>query len=593
MRKFLLFLTALLSFNLTTLHSYAQTNNAQSASTGVPTRDFAQFDSPREAMEHFLSAMVEYKQNPQTSILDRATEAFNLSHIDPAARRSIARRAAEHLINTLDRLERINLDEIPTEMDAPIWYFRRQNINLNDQRVYVEIAIAETPAAGDYDQVTWLFTPETIETIPHYFRFVRERPVVEGVQELQTLREKILSKLPSSLRKEHFVLYTWQWIGIFLILLIGLIADQFFKFYLNLITRRFLRKQNILFDEKLQKKLAWPITFIFIAIFWNLGVVALDFSQTALSFSLRMGRVLFTIGLITALYHIVDIVSYYFQELARRSSNRFDDILVPLVRKAAKTVIVAVGIVAVGDSLTFDMKGILAGLGIGGIAFALAARDTISNMFGSITVLLDRPFHIGDWVNIGGNVEGVVEEVGLRSTRIRTFYNSQITVPNGQLTNVHIDNYGRRSYRRFLTTLGLQYDTPPEKIEAFCEAIRQIILNKESTRKDLFHIYFNDFNNSSLDIMVYIFFKVPDWQTELAERHQFLLDVLRVGAEIGVRFAFPTQTLHVYNEENQAYKAFDLSTQDLDSVAKENARKILERPINTFKNGHRSSSDAF
>ena len=111
------------------------------------------------------------------------------------------------------------------------------------------------------------------------------------------------------------------------------------------------------------------------------------------------------------------------------------------------------------------MKSIIAGLGIGGIAFALAAKDTLSNIFGSLTVLVDRPFHIGDWVVIGGETEGNVEDVGLRSTRIRTFYDSIVTVPNGQLTNVVIDNFGQRKYRRYRTNVSVEYSTPLKRLK--------------------------------------------------------------------------------------------------------------------------------
>ncbi|MBT5095065.1 MAG: mechanosensitive ion channel family protein, partial [Halobacteriovoraceae bacterium] len=235
---------------------------------------------------------------------------------------------------------------------------------------------------------------------------------------------------------------------------------------------------------------------------------------------------------------------------ARESDNKFDDILAPLFRKTAKFFVVAIGFIFIGDSLTLDMKSIIAGLGIGGLAFALAAKDTIGNIFGSLTVLLDRPFRIGDWVHIDGTVEGMVEEVGLRSTRIRTFYDSLITLPNGRLTNAHIDNYGQRKYRRFTTKVGVQYDTSPEKLEEFCQGIRQIIKDHEFTRKDYFHVYFNGFNNSSLDILVYVFWQVPNWAKELEEKHRFLMDILKLGNKMGIDFAFPTQTIHLQGQDN-------------------------------------------
>lgn len=285
------------------------------------------------------------------------------------------------------------------------------------------------------------------------------------------------------------------------------------------------------------------------SVFWIFGTEMIALPGQASAIVYRIGSILLTLGVVFLLYLLVDIISLYFYQRALKTENKFDDILVPLIRKTLKTFVVLMGLIMVGESFTLDMKNILAGLGIGGIAFALAAKDTISNIFGSITVLFDRPFRIGDWVVIDGKIEGTIEEVGLRSTRIRTFYNSLITLPNGQLTNVHIDNLGQRTYRRFKTTVSVQYDTPPEKIEALCEGIRHIILNHKWTRKDYFHVYFNNLSDSSLDILVYLFWKVPDWSQELAERHRLLIDILRLGRELDIKFAFPTQTVHLHQSE--------------------------------------------
>ncbi|MHC4977332.1 MAG: mechanosensitive ion channel family protein, partial [Planctomycetota bacterium] len=194
---------------------------------------------------------------------------------------------------------------------------------------------------------------------------------------------------------------------------------------------------------------------------------------------------------------------------------------------------------------------LLTGLGIGGLAVAFAAKDTIENFFGSVAVIMDHPFQVGDWVVVEG-VEGIVEELGFRSTRIRTFYNSQVTIPNATLVRATVDNYGRRKYRRFKADLNITYDTPPETIEAFCEGLRELIRLHPYTRKDYHCVYFNNMGAHSLDILVYTFFEAPDWQTELRERQRFLLDVLRLAKQLGVEFAFPTQTLWVNPEDDNA-----------------------------------------
>ena len=207
-------------------------------------------------------------------------------------------------------------------------------------------------------------------------------------------------------------------------------------------------------------------------------------------------------------------------------------------------VFVAFGLIYGAQSLHINIVPLITGLGIGGLAFAFAAKDTIENFFGSIAVILDRPFEVGDWVVIDGT-EGTVVELGFRSTRIRTFYDSLITVPNAALVRATVDNYGRRRYRRWKTYIGIQYDTPPEKMVQFVEGIRQIIRDHPHTRKDYFHVYYNQFGASSLDILLYVFHEVPDWSVELQERERLFIDIFKLAADVGVSFAFPTQTVHI------------------------------------------------
>jgi MscS family membrane protein len=215
-----------------------------------------------------------------------------------------------------------------------------------------------------------------------------------------------------------------------------------------------------------------------------------------------------------------------------------------MVKRTAKIFIAAIGLVYLASAFSIEILPLLTGLGIGGLAVAFAAKDTIENFFGSVAVILDRPFEIGDWIYVN-EVEGTVEDLGFRSTRIRTFYNSLVTVPNATLVRAKVDNYGRRKYRRFKTMINVTYDTHPDKIEAFCSGIREIIKLHPYTRKDYYHVWLNNFGPHSLDILVYMFFECPDWSIELREKHRFMLDVVRLADRMGVEFAFPTQTLHV------------------------------------------------
>jgi MscS family membrane protein len=232
--------------------------------------------------------------------------------------------------------------------------------------------------------------------------------------------------------------------------------------------------------------------------------------------------------------------------------------------------------------LHINITSLLAGLGLGGIAFALAAQDTVKNFFGSVTVLLDRSFQVGDWVVVG-DIEGTVEELGFRSTRIRTFYNSLITLPNSNLISAHVDNYGERRYRRWKTYLGVAYGTPPVTVDALCEGIRELVRRHPYTRKDYYHVYLNEFGAHSLDILLYIFFETPDWATELRERHRLAVDILRLARHLGVEIAFPTQTLYLKRDHGTSPVPMDdrygLSSDAEQKRAREEARRLIDASL--------------
>lgn len=279
-------------------------------------------------------------------------------------------------------------------------------------------------------------------------------------------------------------------------------------------------------------------------------------------------------------YRIVDVLGAF---VANNKDIRFtqhDEILIPMLRTVLRILVVVIVILFVADYwFKRPPSAVLGALGIGGVALAFAAKDTISNFFGSMTVLMDRPFGIGDWVVVGG-VEGTVERLGFRSTRVRTFYNSVVTIPNARMADTNVDNYGQRKYRRVRVMLSLTYDTPPEKIDAFCEGIRELIRLHPYTRKDYYHVYFNKFAASSLDVLLYAFSQVPDWSTELRERHKLFNDILRLAKRIGVDFAFPTQTLLMESVGEKAKRIEDATSKmaisDPDEHGVQHAAKLFE-----------------
>lgn len=356
--------------------------------------------------------------------------------------------------------------------------------------------------------------------------------------------QTVIDSLPPVLKTRFVGTQFWKIVALGLIASVGLVLRTIFQF----IVRRRLSPVAEKFGAQavghVVDVIAGPGSILVVS-----GLLALLYPQLGLSPWLHhaMGvavRSMAILSIVLSFYRLVDVFADRMAAKAGETDSKLDDQLVPLVRKALKVLVVLSGALFLLQNLDVNVGSLVAGLGIGGVAVALAAKDTIANFFGSLMIFIDRPFQIGDWVKVG-DTEGIVEVVGFRSTRVRTFYNSLVTVPNAHFTESTIDNIGLRYYRRLKTTLGLTYDTSPEQIQAFVEGIRAIIVANPSTRKDSYEIHFNDFGAHSLDIMVYLFLKVQTWSDELRERHNILLEILRLAKELKVEFAFPTQTLHL------------------------------------------------
>ena len=357
--------------------------------------------------------------------------------------------------------------------------------------------------------------------------------------------------LPDGLQSgEFFGLAYWQWFALPALLFLGVLADWTVRAITRPLANRIIRQFHGRAEEETLRAAVRALGLLSGAITVYVFLPALGLTGFLRQAAIASLQVFAVLAGTWIAWRVTDLVADILIHRALRTRSRFDDILVPMLRKTAKLFILAFGVIYTAQALDFNIVPLLTGLGIGGLAFAFAAKDTVENFFGSIAVVLDRPFEVGDWVLIG-EIEGTVEELGFRSTRIRTFYDSQVTIPNSTLVRATVDNYGRRAHRRWKTTLGVQYDTPPEKLLAFTEGIRELVRRHPHTRKDYYQVWCNDFGASSLDILLYIFFRVPDWSTELRERERFFVDIVRLADRLGVQFAFPTQTLHLYQEKHR------------------------------------------
>lgn len=358
---------------------------------------------------------------------------------------------------------------------------------------------------------------------------------------------RLLELLPKMGGQKIMGLHLYQYIGVLILALISVVIHKVSSYlFERIITQMVLKAGYEKLADHFLSPVAKPISIFVIILLLVILLPVLQLPpDTAQYIVLTLKALLPLFGTIV-FYRIVDILTMYLEHLAQKTQSTLDDQLVPLLRKALKTFVVVIGTLFILQSLNIPIIPLLTGLSIGGLAFALAAQDTIKNFFGSLMIFIDRPFQIGDWIT-SGEIDGSVEEVGFRSSRIRTFRNSLMYVPNSKLADSTIDNHGMRQYRRFYTQIAVTYDTPPELIEAFVQGLRKMVEKHPDTRKDYYNIYFNDMVSFSLNIMFYIFFEVPDWPAELKARHEILMEILKLGKQLEVNFAFPTQTLHMEN----------------------------------------------
>ena len=243
--------------------------------------------------------------------------------------------------------------------------------------------------------------------------------------------------------------------------------------------------------------------------------------------------------------------SYYlfsiFRKVAQKTESKLDDQFLPILEKLSGVLIFTLALLLILQNFGIQVFSVLAGLGLGGLALALAAKDSAANLFGSMMILADQPFNIGDWVKIGES-EGTVEEIGLRSTRIRTFYNSLIIIPNSIVAISTLDNLGKREFRRFRHIIGIEYGTPKENIDRFMDELKKWLSTASLTINDRTQVRMNSLGSHSLDVLVYVFFKVNNWDEELVERERLIFKILELSEKHAAPIAFPTQTLHIKKE---------------------------------------------
>ncbi|MBW1925284.1 MAG: mechanosensitive ion channel family protein [Deltaproteobacteria bacterium] len=337
----------------------------------------------------------------------------------------------------------------------------------------------------------------------------------------------------------------WRLLALFGIILISLLAGKVARVLLTRIGLRFEARNRRIIAVTL-KAVGRGAVLLMAAAGIALGLALLELRGWVAEASETVSGILVSVGVGYFLYWLVDIPTTWLSTLAGRTETKLDDMLVPIVRKSLRVTVVILVLVQVAQILSDKpITSIIAGLGIGGLAFALAAQDTIKNFFGSVVLFADKPFEMGDRIVVEGH-DGVVEEVGLRSTKVRTLDGHLVTIPNGELANKIIRNIGKRPYIRRVANLTITYDTPPEKVERAVEIVKEILEDHEGMDPELpARVYFSEFNADALNILVIYWYHPPNYWDYMAFTERFNKAVFEKFLEEGIEFAFPTQTLYL------------------------------------------------
>jgi MscS family membrane protein len=434
----------------------------------------------------------------------------------------------------LDRTLWFDLDVISDEpkgnLDDGLPSYRESLGVVKTPERSVEILLQRVPRQDGV--LIWKFSNRTVQQLPHLYKYY-------GYKRFE---EQLSKWFPDV---TFLGWQSWQW----LLFLIAIVASYFAVLIPTWLAAAVLRRRHTEISERLSYLVARPVRILL----W-FGLVVASAHYIGLSASLRelhKADTLLIIALTWVGISLVDVGFDWWADRMVKSGQKEARVLLRPIRSFARILIVVMAVLVWLDNLGFNINTLLTGLGVGGIAMALAAQDTLKNFIGSVMILLDKPYSIGQRIVIKGH-DGIVEEIGLRSTKMRLLTGHQTTVPNEEMARLDIENIGRRPHIRRLFNVTITYDTPPDKIEKAIHIIEKILENHEGMDPDLPpRVYFSEFNPDSLNLMVIYWYHPAAYWDYMAHGQRVNLQIMREFDREGIQFAFPTQTTYLTQQDGQ------------------------------------------
>ena len=396
------------------------------------------------------------------------------------------------------------------------------------------IAVSAESRADNHSDIrrAWQFSSEFVQSVPE----LTER----------LTHNDWLNNLPSWLVEPAFLnIKAWQWLGLVLALILAMGLSGLVAFLLLHLGRIMIGSRFSIIMTTDSEREALP------SMRWIAGVLTFRMLRATLELNLETRQYLSTtekvvliIAFVLLAMHLLHIVIKYYQGTFDSQGRRAAAGMLQPIEKGIKALVVIVSILAILSAFGFNVTAVLAGLGVGGLAIALAGQKTIENLFGGVSIILDQPVRVGDFVR-SGDISGTVEDIGLRSTRLRTSDQTLVTIPNAEFSMMKLENFERRSKIRWAPKLGLRYETKPDQMRLVLLRIKELLIGHPMVLNDPARVRFVGFGPSSLDVEIFSFINAQDLHQYWAVVEDLNLKLMSIVEECGTGFAFPSTTVYV------------------------------------------------
>jgi MscS family membrane protein len=485
--------------------------------------------TPRSSLKGYLKAA-------RDGDFGRAAKYLDLRYLPAGMDSGQGPRLARQLKITLDKVLWFDLELVSADPKGFIDDGMPSNRDLIGRieipEKEVDILMQRVPR-GDGVHI-WKFSNQTVSQIPHLYEYYGYGPFEEALS----------TKFPDA---QFLGWQIWQWFLYIIILLISFLVAVLVTWIVNLL----LRRKDTEMRRLIRRFVAWPLCFTLWLLLEQAGLSIIGMSLTIRSL-FQIDPVMPIVFTWTAI-RLVDLIVFWWRE--RLSSAGREDAIVLLrpARTAIRVTLIIGAVLFWLDNIGLKVSTLLAGLGVGGLAAALAAQDTLKNLLGSIMILLDKPYRVGQRIVVNGH-DGVVEEIGLRSTRLRLLTGHQTTIPNDEMAKIAVENIGRRPHIRRLFNIGITYDTPPEKIEKAVEIILVILDNHEGMDPEFPpRAYFSEYDAYSLNIIVLYWYHPADYWGYMEFSQNVNPEIAREFQREGIKFAFPTSKTYLSQDDSRPF----------------------------------------